>query len=136
MCAESRARRLLRAGPPRLAAGSGKRDRVSPLRRKLRLVSVCRCEVGVPADVTPAAAGIRPPLMLPLCSASRVQDGIVPPSQASVYELSGAVGPRQIPRQLAFNTDLQRQRVEQVIEGGRKCGVCERRPQRRYYPPV
>lgn len=56
--------------------------------------------------------------MPPLCSAARVQDGILPPSQASLYELSGVVGPRQIPRQLARRSDLQRQRVEQVTHSG------------------
>lgn len=46
--------------------------------------------------------------------AARVHDGILPASQASVYELSGSVGPRPVPRQLTCATDLQHQRVEQV----------------------
>lgn len=52
--------------------------------------------------------------LFPFSSAIKVHDGILPASQASVYELSGSVGPRSLPRQLACATDLQHQRVEQV----------------------
>lgn len=63
---------------------------------------------------------------VPLCSAARVHDGILPPAQATVHELSSAVGPCQIPRQLSCCADLQHQRVEQVKKDERKCSVYER----------
>eukprot|EP00064_Thunnus_orientalis_P020293 superscaffoldBa00005505_g20427 len=54
-----------------------------------------------------------PPSAVQSTYPARVHDGIFPASQASVYEFSGSVGPRQVPRQLTLSTDLQHQRVEQ-----------------------
>lgn len=59
-----------------------------------------------------------------------MHDGILPPSQASVYELSGSVGPRPVPRQLTCAADLQHKRLEQV---SRILTPSGRNDNRKYY---
>lgn len=49
-----------------------------------------------------------------LSTAASLYNGIFPASQTAVHELSGSVGPRPVPRQHTWSTDLQHHRMEQV----------------------